>query len=161
MAHEIDYSKEAGEDAKEFIENFIEEIIDQLISDGSASTDLNNDYDNGDAFIHETYTDRDYNLQEAAKLLHDLTDYEETDSGLWEGQEPRQAVATQAAFTYSSAVTSVIIDIIKSINDDEEIGDILKEYEDVTEPDDPKVGQLRKKLEKRIDQILKEEEHYA
>ena len=115
---EENYRVMGQEDAKEFIHNFETEMIDMLVDKGEVSDDLYNDYDNGDSFIHESYTDKDYNLSEAAKLLEDLRDYEESDSGLWEGQEPRKAIATQAAYTYSGYVVSCIQDLIKTINDE-------------------------------------------
>ena len=74
-------------------------------------------------------------LQEAAALLDELSKHEETDNGLWEGQEPREAIATQAAFTYGNAVYAEWTDLIKQINDDadgiaetfDEEGDTLRD----------------------------------
>jgi hypothetical protein len=72
--------------------------------------------------------DRDYDLSEAAELLDDLSKFEETDTGLWEGQEPRRAIATQAAFTYGNAVYSYWRELIDAIND--EVEDFVLDYED-------------------------------
>lgn len=116
-ADEGNYRSNAVNDAKYFIDEFEDEIVSQILENGAASDDLYNDYGHGDAFIHETYVEKDYDLMEAAKLLTDLSDFEETDSGLWEGQEPRRAIATQAAFTYGQACTSFIQDLIKEINE--------------------------------------------
>jgi len=116
------YCADAYSDAKETVDNYLDEIVDQLVDSGEASDDLLNDYGNGDRWHHESHVDRDYDLQEAAQLLSELSDHEETDSGLWEGQAPREAIATQAAFTYGNAVYSEWRDLIERIND--EYGDL-------------------------------------
>ena len=78
------YIANAASDAAETVLNYEDEILEQLLDAGEASDDLLNDYPNGDAWHHESHVDRDYNLQEAALLLGELRDYEETDSGLWQ-----------------------------------------------------------------------------
>lgn len=126
MAEErTNYPREAEDDAKNMVEEFLDQIVEQLIEKGEASNDINNDYSGGDSYHHETHVDRSYSLLEAAELLDQLSDYEETDSGLWEGKEPRDAVTTQAAFTYGNAVYSEWNDLIEKIN--EEAREILDE----------------------------------
>lgn len=114
----MNYQTEAINDAIDFANNYIDEIVEQLQNEGKASDDYNNDYPSGDSYFHGNYVDRSYNLKEAAELLDDLDDFEETDSGLWEGQELREAIATQAAFTYGCAVGSFFRDLIEKINDE-------------------------------------------
>lgn len=118
----INWREEVDSDSKLFIKEYEDEITEQIIDCGEASTDLNNDYHNGDAFIHENYTDRTYKLLEAAELLDQLNDWTETDHGLWKSLEPREAIGAQAAYTYTNAVISFIMDRIKNIN--EECGDL-------------------------------------
>jgi hypothetical protein len=117
-----DYRTEGTSDARDFIAHYTDEIAAALVDYDKASDDLFNDYDNGDSFIHERYTDRDYSLSEAAELLDQLSRWEETDSGLWHGLEPRRAIAAQAAYTYSAYVVSEVCDLIRMINDDYEAG---------------------------------------
>lgn len=124
------YRNEASDDAADFCENFIDQIVEQIVENGKASDDYNNDYSDGDSYFHESYVDRSYNLKEAAELLDELDDHEETDSGLWEGQSPRDAISTQAAFTYGNAVASYFRDLI------EEINDAIEELQNDLEPDD-------------------------
>jgi len=124
----MSYRQDAASDAAETIRNFEDEILEQLLDKGEASDDLLNDYPNGDSWHHERHVDKDYNLQEAGELFNDLSDYEETDSGLWEGLEPRRAIAVQAAYTYGNAVYSEWRDLIEKIND--EAGDIIEEYDE-------------------------------
>jgi len=117
MADETNYHKEAESDAAEMVKYFESEIIEQLLEKGEASDDYNNDYDGGDGYHHSSHVDKSYTLLEAANLLDQLDQYEETDSGLWEGQLPRDAISTQAAFTYGNAVGSMWSDFIKKINE--------------------------------------------
>jgi hypothetical protein len=115
------YYQDAKEDARSTAENFLDEIIEQLLADGKASNDLNNDYHNGDAWHHEQHVDKSYTLTEAAELLDELSEYEETDWGLWQGQEPREAISTQAAYTYGNAVYALWHDLIEEINSDDDV----------------------------------------
>jgi hypothetical protein len=114
---ETNYRDEARYAARDMAENFLDEIIHQLEQDGEASKDLLNDYSGGDEYHHQYNVDKDYSLLEAAHLLDDLEDFEETDSGLWEGLEPRRAVAAQAAYTFGHAVMSYWQDLIGEINE--------------------------------------------
>lgn len=86
----MDYRKAAKDDAQEFIEEFSEQIQLQMIEGRHVSDDFRNDWDRGDSYFHESYVDREYDLSEAAELLDQLDDFEETDSGLWEGQRRRK-----------------------------------------------------------------------
>ncbi len=130
----MNYYQSAQSDAKEMALEFIDATVEQLIEKGAASTDLYNDYDNGDRYHHEVHVDRFYSLLEAATLLDQLNEYEETDSGLWAEQMPTEAISTQAAFTYGNAVYSLWVDIIEYINrefdaDDYEIlADSVREW---------------------------------
>jgi len=142
---ETNYLKEAEDDAKNMVEEFIGEIVEKLIEDGEASNDINNDYTHGDSYHHETHVDRSYSLLEAAELLDQLDQFEETDSGLWEGQEPRRAIETQAAFTYGNAVYSEWNDLIKRINDDAK--EVLEEF-----------AQEKDELENKKDELEAEED---
>lgn len=143
------YRQDAAIDAAETVSNFTDEILEQLIADGKASDDLLNDYPNGDRWHHECHVDKDYSLREAAELLDDLSDHEETDSGLWEGLKPHQAIATQAAYTYGNTVYSEWRDLIEKIND--KAGDIIFEY-------DEKIGEAEVAEEERNAKIGDEDE---
>jgi hypothetical protein len=115
-----DYRSDGTSDARDFIDHYTDEIAAALVDYDKASDDLFNDYDNGDSWVHENVTDRNYSLTDAAELLDQLSRWEETDSGLWHGLEPRRAIAAQAAYTYSAYVCSEIADLIRMINDDYE-----------------------------------------
>ena len=114
---ETNYHKEAESDAASMVQEFEDQIIEQLIDKGEASDDYNNDYDGGDEYHHQSHVDKAYSLLEAANLLDQLDRYEETDSGLWQGLKPREAISAQAAYTYGNAVGDVWRDFIKKINE--------------------------------------------
>jgi len=114
---DTNYRKEAASDARDMAENFLDAIVEQIEAKGEASTDLNNDYSGGDEYHHSYHVDKSYSLLEAAELLDQLSDFEETDYGLWEGLDPREAVSAMAAYTYGNAVMSYWDDLIKEIND--------------------------------------------
>ncbi len=122
------YQDNATSDARETVENFADEILEQLLDKGEASDDLNNDYPNGDAWHHENHVDHYYSLTDASALIDQLSEHEETDTGLWDGQDVRTAVATCAAYTFGNAVYSEWCDLIKEINEEAEI--IIEDYDD-------------------------------
>ncbi len=122
------YLDDARRDAAETVRNFLDEVVEQLIDRArGASDDLYNDYHDGDSYHHETHVDKAYNLQEAAELLDQLSEYEETDSGLWEGLAPREAIGAQAAYTYGQAVSCLWAELIKEINEDDTIEELATE----------------------------------
>jgi hypothetical protein len=110
-----DWHKLAEEDAAETFENFVDEMTEQAAV-GEVSDDMFNDYHNGDAYHHDNHTDKAYDLLEAAELLDELGEYEETDSGLWEGLAPREAISAQAAYTYANAVYSMWCEKVEALN---------------------------------------------
>ena len=127
MSDTENYRDNAESDARDCVSNFRDEIVEMLLNDGKASDDLLNDYPNGDSYHHENHTDKWYNLQEAAAVLDQLDEYEETDSGLWQGQDMKTALGTCAAFTYANAVYNEWNNLIESINDDAET--IIDEFD--------------------------------
>jgi hypothetical protein len=146
------YVEDAQSDARDMARNFMDEITEQLISGGEASRDLLNDYPDGDSYHHENHVDRDYDLTEAANLLDQLSDHEETDSGLWQGLEPRRAIAAQAAYTYGNAVMHYWREIIEAINDDPMIADALADLNGEAEGEELSIDQdtIKKLVEEAI-----------
>jgi len=123
-----DYRTRAENDAQETVSEYRDQILEQLLESGKASNDLLNDYPGGDSYHHESHVDKWYDLIEAAELIDQLSEFEETDSGLWEGQNPKDAIGTCAAFTYGSAVYSEWHDLIEEINNGAEF--IIDKYDD-------------------------------
>lgn len=102
-------------DAKDAIDYFEDEIATMLVDDEEASSDIY-DYPNGDEYHHERHTDRGYSLLDAAELITELDEFEETDTGLWQDCDLETSISTKAAFTYGSAVMGAFDEIIKKIN---------------------------------------------
>jgi hypothetical protein len=155
------YNYQAASDAVDMAENFFTEIVLSFIDNhGGASDDFANDYEDGDSYHHETHVDKEYELLEAAQLLDQLEDHEETDSGLWEGLGPRKAVSCQAAFTYGNAVAYHWMQIIDTINEDEQLAGLFAEFEAIDPEEDapkpPEQWELAKiAIETRIREIIK------
>lgn len=107
---------EAYGDALDAAEYFLDKIVEAIIDNqGDAPTDImNRQYD--ESYHHESHIDKSFSLIEAAHVLDDLDEFEETDSGMWEGLDPREAVKTQAAYTYGNAVSSMFTEVMQAIN---------------------------------------------
>ncbi len=172
MSRSTDYISEADGDAKSICDEYFDQLLEDYINDGECSDDLNNNYGSGDSFFHESFVDKDYDLQESAEILDQLRRYEETDSGLWEGRPPREAIAAQAAYTYGNAVYCLWREIIKEINGDDTLEELREEYEGVEEAmeeempgcsDEPdydielsgRQAALRSRIEARLKEVIK------
>lgn len=104
-------------DAQDIISDYIEEIAEMLINDGEASTDLYNDYRNMDANISESDS-YGHNPSDAIEIIDDLCEFEEEDSGLWEGcSDYSEILNAKAHYTYTNALYHEIESMIESIND--------------------------------------------
>lgn len=107
----------AKSDAAETVLQFADAIVEQISDYAEAPRSLF-DYDGGDRWHYETHMSRDYSLLEAAQLLDELRDFEETDNGLWEGErDAKVVIRTMAAYTYGNAVLSHFETLIERIND--------------------------------------------
>jgi len=112
------WAQQVNQAARDLISNnFIPEIVDLIMDEGEASSDINNDYANGDGIFHETITDVDYDTDEAMELLQELSSFEEDDSGLWEGKDWDDILRIKAAYTFGNAVHDEFETLISSIND--------------------------------------------
>lgn len=116
----------AYEDAADAAEYFLEAIVDDIGEHGEASTTIT---DYSESYHHESHIDRPYSLREAAELIDELGEYEETDSGLWEGAEPRRAIEIMAAFTYGNAVYELFKELMEGIN--EKVTELVEEGEEI------------------------------
>lgn len=124
----MSYSEHAKEMAGDTISHYEDEIIDFLVEETEAATDIQ-DFPNGDSYHHETHVDRDYNLEEAAELVEELSDHAETDAGLWEGKEPSEVLSAQAAWTFGNAVAAEFQFLMEEINSEyaSEVDDLFDE----------------------------------
>ena len=150
-----DYQNQANSDAADTVGEYRDEILTQLMEKDEASTDLFNDYDGGDSWHHECHVDKYYDLLDAAELLEELYEHEETDSGLWESQQPREAIGTCAAYTYGNAVYSAWRDLIEEINDDAKyIIDDFDERIDEAEGNDDAIEKLEAEKKEALEVLI-------
>ena len=113
-----DWLADAKGNARDAVLHFLDVVVRDLLDGARVSDDMLNDYPDGDSYHHETHVDRWHNFSDAADLLNDLDEWEETDSGLWDGQDMKQALATCAAYTYGNCVYDMWQYIIEAINED-------------------------------------------
>ena len=95
------YHQYVREQARNFRNEYINELLDEI---HEGSTDAYEFIQ--DSKLHE-WCDNDFiyvGLLDSAEIL-DQSDYVETDFGLWDGQEPRDAIETQAFYTYRRDLT--------------------------------------------------------
>lgn len=158
---ESTYRQEAIEEATAAVEENMKEIVDQLWDDGAADVELSY-YDR--EFI-TTYSDRSYRLLEAAQVLDDLSDYEESDSGLWSGvEDPKEAVGIMAAYTYGNAVAAFFTDDMENVNSD--VDDLLTELRAEYDRLESRISTLSRKAdrtdeeESELDALTVQNEEY-
>lgn len=151
------YHGDAVSDARDTVRNFLDQICEQLADSGEASDDLFNDYADGDSYHHENHVDRFYNLSEAVEVLDQLSEFEETDSGLWEGLPPRDAIGAQAAYTYGNAVMTFWREIIDDVNSDDEVANaltLLNEIDEDAEDADNQREILSRNLRDEVERVI-------
>ena len=140
------YYDEAKDDASGFINNFQDELVESLMENGEVPTyhsDINESY------VYESCGAYGYSLRESAELLDQLDEFEADDSGMWDGQSPRDAVSTMATFTYQNAVSHFITKLLELINDNYDLEDILNEIDE--DADENPV--VERKLNRLIEEI--------
>jgi len=103
-----------------------------------------------DELVHD-WVDNDFiyiDLLDSAHILQQSNNVE-YDSGLWEGQEPIEAVKTQAFFTYRMGLMFEVEDLAKNMLDTfmNELGDEMEDVEEKME-----------EIDKEIDEINEDEE---
>jgi chaperonin cofactor prefoldin len=103
-----------------------------------------------DQAIHE-HVDSDFiyvDLRDSADII-EQSDNVECDSGLWEGQEPVEAIKTQAFFTYRQ---DLMIEVIERAKEE------LNNYLDELTTDTEKLTEEMTDLENKIEDLQAEED---
>jgi hypothetical protein len=121
------YQSEAQENARYILKDFIDEIADDAFEDGEIASDPS-DVDGLDRRMSEERGNQSYGLADAAQVLQELSDYEETDEGLWEGQAPEEAICTKACYTFDNAVRNMIDEQFSDWRSNDEITEVLEDY---------------------------------
>lgn len=148
MGQFTNYNEYVEKEAKSFVEEFEVDLIDE-IKDGN--TDVHSYVH--DYRLHE-WVDNDFiyvDLKDSADIL-EQSDNVETDSGLWEGQEPRKAIETQAFFTYRNDLGEEVMERFKDILErkmsevDSDLDELREEQAD--EMDNDKYDEFEPEIEK-------------
>lgn len=140
-----DYLEEAQEDVKDMALEFLEEITQALLDGDLCSWKLLGSSPI-DSYLYEEAREF-YSLIEAAECLDQLSDYEETDSGLWQNLPPKEAVLVQASYTYKNAIVSFWGGVIEEVKTDGIIADFITEAQETeTDPDKDTLEQMVKSV---------------
>jgi hypothetical protein len=123
----VHYSDEVRKEAVDFIDEMFDEFIEALKNE--------EDYFFSDSSVDDRFFecvgDRSYTLTDAAFVIEN-SDNVETDSGLWEGQDPVDAVCSQAAYTFSNDVRFEVEEIYEDVKSeyDRAYSDVYDELAD-------------------------------
>jgi len=135
------YKEYVDNEARSFVDEYEDELLDEIKNGNTDVYEFVNDYR-----VHE-WVDNDFiyvDLTDSAEIL-EQSDNVETDFGLWEGEEPVEAIKTQAFFTYRNDLSNKVISIFESV-----LQDKLNEFEE-------RLEKLREELKSEKDEnILKE-----
>ncbi len=125
MNNKTNWRQEARDCARNVVEEFIDEIVENLIDDGETPKYVD-DYENGDEILNGETLDqgRIDTIVEAAECIDEFWNERETDRGLWEGQEPTEAIKTQADFTFHSVVQSYCCELLRLISEEASSGEL-------------------------------------
>jgi gas vesicle protein len=135
------YKEYINNEARSFVDEYEDDLLDEIRNGYTDVYEFVNDYR-----VHK-WVDNDFiyvDLTDSAEIL-EQSDNVETDSGLWEGQEPIEAIKTQAFFTYRNDLSSEIISVFKSV-----LQDKLDEFE-------KRLEELREELKNEQDEDNLEE----
>lgn len=119
----VNYNVDIEKEAKEFMQEIEDELKEAIKEDLDFDR---NDIDALDTRFHEEITDRGYTLSDATFVIENA-DNVETDSGLWETQQPEDAIRTKAAYSFSNDVWFKCEELYKDIKEDFE--EAIDEFE--------------------------------
>ena len=94
---EKDYAEMAKRDALEGAKYAFDRMVDDVMKKGQVSGDPRDYWEFEAGTVY-------YSSHDAVEVLEQLLEHQETDSGLWDGAEPLEAVRIMAAYTYGNAV---------------------------------------------------------
>jgi hypothetical protein len=113
----MDYNTEVEKDAYAFLSDIEDDIKAAILNGEEDVSEIEceeSGYGDIRDFFHEQITDRSYSIEDAAYVIANCEE-EETDSGMWEGQEMYQAMQTCAAFSYGNDVWAKVAEIYEEM----------------------------------------------
>jgi hypothetical protein len=122
----INWQKRVEEDAANIVEEAKEWLKDNPGED--LLTRFEEEEDSEPFFLHETldgwgyfvYLDKE-SIKDAIDCLDQLEYWEETDNGLWEGQDYREEINTRAFWTYKNALRDKVREKLQELKEKGEI----------------------------------------
>lgn len=163
MGQFANYREYIDNEARSFVDEYEDELLDEIKDGNTDVYEFVNDYR-----VHE-WVDNDFiyvDLTDSAEIL-EQSDNVEIDSGLWEGQEPVEAIKTQAFFTYRNDLSDKVMSIFESVLQDkldeleerlEELREELKSEQDENNLEEigneiNKIEEFAEYIEEAIDRI--------
>ncbi len=126
------WEHKAKEDAIDILRDNMEDLVDCVENNSGVvmERDLERCVEWYDK-VFEWLSSTDISPREATEILEELHQFQETDSGLWQGQEPLEAVSAMGFWTYKNAVqhfinvslkdiASIDFDVARKENEDED-----------------------------------------
>jgi hypothetical protein len=130
--------------AELILNHFQEEILEQLVKHDKVYVsgllwesilEYVSEYVNADGF----------DLVDSAKIIMELSDYEETDAGLWNGLSVKDCLRASAGYAYKNCVLALIRRVLTESNE--------LYYDEDTE-ESPKAEFYNKEMGKLVDRLL-------
>lgn len=108
----------------DFLKDDVHSLIIEFIDNNKITTieELKEQIENidDDSTLHEHISSSltwQQGLIDSGKIIEYFSQYEEDDTGLWEGQQPEEAITSKAFWTYKSAVMVNINEFIEEFED--------------------------------------------
>jgi predicted RNase H-like nuclease (RuvC/YqgF family) len=135
-----EYHNALDNDAEEFVDNYYDDFLDE-IKGGYATRHFFDSFIDDDGKLH-SHIDEYLSLHEAVDIIENC-DNEETDSGLWEGMSPKEAIIAMAFWSYRLDIMEKVKELFK-----DKLTDELIEQEGVLDTLYSELDELKDKLEK-------------
>lgn len=109
----MSYLKEVQDIVQGLLNEHVAKIVEEYLEDFKAEESADH-YD--ESYIHESLGAGEYDLKESAEILEELSEHEADDDGLWEGKDPKKAIAAMAFYTMRNAAEAEFRNAVAEIN---------------------------------------------
>lgn len=131
------YNTALSNDAEDFVNQYFDTFLENIKDMGSQNFDS---YVNDDGKLHETI-DQYLDLEDAVTIIENCSE-EETDSGLWEGLSPKEAIVSMAFWSYKNDMYFRIKELFE-----ERINEVINEELNKLEHLETRLGELEELFE--------------
>lgn len=109
--------QQVSEAARKAVEHFLDELVEDVVESQGVRTAMSVEVSYwDDQYIYNHFVDRNWTLRDAVDLVEELAFHVETNSDLWDGQDPSEALKIQAAHTFANAAESEFKDKMGDVN---------------------------------------------